>query len=143
MFESRVNPPQRREFPQVMLATAVAVVAAVLICGALARHDAGEEASPRAWPIAGFLIAAAAAIYEWHLLWRAWHPPLTLDPAGLPSPFDWDDVWRRMNDYYGTDEAATASPEETDGVYPLRSTTQSPSTTSTSSVSCSTATRAQ
>lgn len=117
MFESRVNPPPRREFPQAMLATAVAVVATVLTCEALAKHDAGEEVTPWAWPIVGFLIAAAAAIYEWHLLWRAWHPPLTLDPADLPSPFDWDEVLRRMNEYYTTEEAATAGPDETDGVY--------------------------
>jgi hypothetical protein len=114
---SWVNPPPRREFPQVMLAAAVAVVALALICGALAKHDAGENASPWAWPIAGFMVVAAAAIYQWHLLWRAWHPPLTLDPAALPAPFDWDEVWRRMNDYYGTEGAATAGPEETDGVY--------------------------
>ena len=92
MFESRVNPPPRRDLPQELLAAVVALFAVVIIFGVLAKQDAGHEASPWAWPIVGFLLAASAAIYEWHLLWRIWRPPLKLDPGALPSTFDWDAV---------------------------------------------------
>ena len=117
MFESRVNPPPRRDLPQELLAAVVALFAMVMIVGVLTKQDAGEEVSPWAWPIIGFLLAVAAAIFEWHLLWRAWRPPLRLDPDALPPTFDWDAVGRRMRDYYATEEAATASPDENDSVY--------------------------
>lgn len=117
MFESRVNPPPRRDLPQELLAAVVALFAVVMVFGVVAKQDAGEEVSSWAWPIAGLLLAAAAAIFEWHVLWRAWRPPLRLDPGALPSPFDWDAVGRRMREYYDTEDAATASPAEKDGVY--------------------------
>lgn len=117
MFESRVNPPPRRDLPQELLAAVVALFAVVMVFGVVAKQDAGEEVSSWAWPIAGLLLAAAAAIFEWHVLWRAWRPPLRLDPGALPSPFDWDAVGRRMREYYDAEDAATASPAEKDGVY--------------------------
>jgi hypothetical protein len=117
MFESRVNPPPRRDLPQVLLAAVVAVFAVAMIVGGSAKQDAGTEVSPWVWPIAGLLLVAAVTIFEWHLLWRAWHPPLMLDPGALPATFDWDAVGRRMSDYYDTADAATASPDENDSVY--------------------------
>lgn len=117
MFESRVNPPPRRDLPQVLLAAVVAVFALAMVVGGSAQQDAGAEVSPWVWPIAGVLLVAAVAIFEWHLLWRAWNPPLRLDPSALPATFDWDAVGRRMTDYYATANAAAASPDENDSVY--------------------------
>lgn len=117
MFESRVNPPPRRDLPQELLAAVVALFAVVMVFGVVAKQDAGEEISSWAWPIVGLLLAAAAAIFEWHVLWRAWRPPLRLDPGALPLPFDWDAVGRSMREYYDTEDAATASAAEKDGVY--------------------------
>lgn len=98
MFESPVNPQPRRELAQAFLAGLIAVCAASVVFGPIVPKDAGKEVSPWAWPTAGVLAAAALAVYEWHLLWRASHPPLVLDPDTLPPPFDWGKVRRRMND---------------------------------------------
>lgn len=117
MFESRVNPPPRRDLPQVLSAAVVAVFAVAMVVGGSGNHDAGTQVSPWVWPLAGVLLVFAVAIFEWHLLWRAWNPPLRLDPNALPATFDWDAVGRRMSDYYATADAAGASPDENDSVY--------------------------